>query len=206
MTRPLPPDETTLPQWLPAFAPALELGAWAEQTFIAEDGPLYNPDHRHLIGASIGWLWASNVATSRGRTILGEARMVSPQTAKWSQQMTQWQLIGWFGDVPDMLITISAGFAQVCDDASFCALVEHELYHLGHKHNAEGEPMFSQLTGNPVIELRGHDVEEFVGVVERYGVVDGNMARLKAALDAGPSVNKAKIATACGTCQLRMVA
>ena len=36
----------------------------------------------------------------------------------------------WFGFVPVYFITIDASFCENSNDREFCALIEHELYHI----------------------------------------------------------------------------
>ena len=114
------------------------------------------------------------------------------------------QIQEWFGDVPDFLITFHAGAAASMDDPSFCALVEHELYHCAQKLDDYGMPKFSQ-DGSPSFCIRGHDVEEFVGVVARYGADAAGVSAMVDAANAGPTIGRASIAGVCGTC-LRAVA
>jgi hypothetical protein len=68
-----------------------------------------------------------------------------------------------------------------------------------------GQPAFDK-EGNPKIAIRGHDVEEFVGVVARYGVghPDGKLAQMVAAVSRGPGASPLRIAQACGTCMLKV--
>jgi len=47
--------------------------------------------------------------------------------------------------------------------------------------DAFGAPKFKKSTGLPSFTLRGHDVEEFVGVVRRYGAA---AAGVQAMIDA----------------------
>ncbi|MNJ51784.1 hypothetical protein D3C77_470980 [compost metagenome] len=110
----------------------------------------------------------------------------------------------WFGSVPDYVITLAGDYCAQCTEAEFCALVEHELYHIGHKLDKYGAPAFTQ-DGMPKLEMRGHDVSEFVSIVERYGVghPEGDLARMVEAAKKPPSVSRASIANACGTCLLR---
>lgn len=109
----------------------------------------------------------------------------------------------WFGAIPDFVITLDATFAAECDDVSFCALVEHELMHCAQKRNPYGVPLFSRTTGKPLFALRGHDVEEFVGIVERYGAYDLGVQRLVRAASNPPLIDLAKIARVCGTVERR---
>ena len=106
--------------------------------------------------------------------------------------------------VLSFLITFAASYAADCTDAEWCALVEHELYHVAHARGLFGEPLFTK-EGRPRLEIRGHDVEEFVGVVRRYGTgnPEGNLARLVEAAGRAPEVSRLQVAGACGTCLLR---
>jgi hypothetical protein len=79
------------------------------------------------------------------------------------------QMHEWFGRIPKYIITLAADYCEQCNDLEFCALVEHELYHIAQATDDFGAPKFNKETGQPVLKLRGHDVEEFVGVVRRYG-------------------------------------
>lgn len=181
------------------------LGAWARMCFIEDGHPLTNPDHAHLEQASIGWLWTNFAANSLGRMIAGEARIPRAGGTKWSQAMAAYQVEQWFGFVPDFLITISTEAAAMMDDASFCALVEHELYHCAQAVDEYGAPRFNK-EGLPVWTMRGHDVEEFVAVVARYGTVDPAVASLVKVANAGPTVSTASVASGCGICARRRAA
>ncbi|MDV6320963.1 putative metallopeptidase, partial [Chromohalobacter sp. HP20-39] len=105
------------------------------------------------------------------------------------------QLAEWFGRVPAWLITLDAEYCANCSDAEFCALVEHELYHIGQETDAFGAPAFTK-DGLPKLFLRGHDVEEFVGVVRRYGIGDSNgmLAKLVSAANCTPEVARIDVA------------
>jgi len=187
----------------PLFFPAHDLIAWATETFIESGAPLYNGDHHHLNFASLGALW-TNVPNGRaGRRVIGQCEMGLPPLAKWGRARMERQLLDWFGQVPDFLLTFDACYASECGDADFMALVEHELYHAGQARDAFGAPRFSKQTGRPVFAMRGHDVEEFVGVVRRYGAEAAGVREMVHAANAGPELARVSIAHACGTCQQR---
>ena len=76
--------------------------------------------------------------------------------------------------------------------------MEHELYHIGHAPDAYGVPAFDKQ-GRPKLRIVGHDVEEFVGVVARYGL-SADVRRLVEASGAAPTVARLDIARACGCC------
>lgn len=202
MQRPYPPGEDVLPPWKAAFAPAPDLADWARETFLDEERETYNPDHAHLQNVDIGWLWTTAVHMQQGKRVVGQARMMGPPQQKWSRAMADWQLEQWFGHIPIALIIIDAEYAQTADDASFCALIEHELYHLGQATDEFGMPRFSR-DGAPILALRGHDVEEFVGVVARYGARAAGVQEMVEAANRRPLLDVASVAEACGTCMRR---
>ncbi|MCO4316329.1 hypothetical protein M8997_003970 [Phyllobacterium sp. 21LDTY02-6] len=205
MSRPLPPEAITAIDATSTFAPAPQLVEWARATFINEDAKLFNPDHFHLNSASLGILWTNVSNTRKGRSIIGQCEEGKPSgmMGKWGKARAEEQIVGWFGTIPDFIITIDALYAVECSDAEFCALIEHELYHAAQERDPFGAPKFSKSTGMPIFTLRGHDVEEFVGVVRRYGADATQIRALVDAANAGPEIANVRIANACGTCQLR---
>ncbi len=195
--RPLPPASLTEPLFGMGFLPAPEVLSFVTDTFLPETGELYNPDHQHLTGASIGFLWASAGYNKSGRHVLGQTEdlRLAMRGNGWQRGRAEQQLAGWFPSIPDFLITLDGEYCQHCTEAEFCALVEHELY----------QPRFYKESGLPVLAIRGHDVEEFVGVVRRYGVgrADGPLAQLIIAAAKKPELVPVSIARACGTCLIR---
>lgn len=198
---PMPGSETidSPSDW---FAPSPELAIWADSTFISEDSTLENQDHFHLRTACIGYLWTNVGNSKKGRTVIGTAEIGKPQGAmgKWSRSRAELQVTEWFGQVPDFIITVSATWWVEANDAERCALIEHELYHCAQDRDAYGAPKFSQSTGRPSFVIRGHDVEEFVGVVRRYGADTSGVRELVDAANAEPEIAVANIAHACGNC------
>lgn len=187
------------------FLPAPEVLAWIKDEILSEDGRLHNPDHKHLEQANLQVLWAAAGYVSKQRRVVGTAEEVAFRCSAWQKGRQEQQMREWFGDVPDYLITLDAQYARECSDTEWCALVEHECYHIAHKLDEWGAPAFTQ-DGRPKLGIRGHDVEEFVGVVRRYGVgdPDSSLAKLVAAAKAAPEVSGHRIAGACGTCMLRV--
>lgn len=201
--RPRPPEE--LLDFRTRFMPGPELEAWIRETFIEGDGPLVNDDHGHLAGVELGVLWTTAPAKSKGRYIVGTAEIPMFRGKPWVKARQEHQIEEWFGRMPDALLTFSAEYANDVDNATFCALVEHELYHVAHAVGEYG-PRFKR-SGEPILEIRGHDVEEFVDVVRRYGAgaAAGETAALVAAAREGPTIAEADVLGACGTC-IRAVA
>jgi hypothetical protein len=180
--------------------------AWVEATFLDPASQLHNAEHAHLAHAEIGFLWTVVENNRKGRRIIGQCEEGKPQGAmgKWARARAEMQVKQWFGFVPDFIITLDAEYCRACGDAEFMALIEHELYHAAQETDAFGAPKFSRSTGRPVFTIRGHDVEEFVGVVRRYGADAAGVRAIVDAANRTPEVARAHIAHACGTCQLKV--
>lgn len=191
------------PDLLTGFKPAPELEEWVRAVFLEPDGPLYNAEHEHLRLSTLGFAWTAEANVRQGRRVLGQAELMPPMAmGKWQRARALEQIRDWFGEVPDFLITIDVAAAGF-DDASFCALLEHELYHCAQALDLAGFPKFHRDTGDPIWAIRGHDVEEFVGVVARYGTEATGTTDLVKAGTSKALVGVAQINTACGTCAER---
>lgn len=206
MKRPSPPKHLIDKDWSEEFLfePAQDVYDWLQTCILNPDSKLYNKDHEHLIAHSgVCFLWAESGFQKQGRMVLGQAEIVQFQASGWKKFRQEAQLIKWFGFLPKALITLDAHYCSYCSDSDFMALVEHELYHLKHKIAPNGGPCYDSHTGQPILQMRGHDVEEFFGVVERYG---GNVdvQRMAALSSNGPTISRANIAHACGTCLLKL--
>jgi hypothetical protein len=204
--RPMPPVGFGEGLGGPSILPARGMRDWIIKTFVEEDGRLFNPEHAHLLWAPFECLWAVAAYPKQGRTVIGLTEELAYRVSGWQRWRQEQQIAEWFGaPEPAYLITFAADFCREAADSDFCALVEHELYHIGHKKDEFGAPAFTK-EGLPKLFIRGHDVEEFVGVVERYGVgrPDGALARLVAAGSKQPSVSRLQVQHACGTCLLKV--
>lgn len=206
MSRPFPPEVmfTHLYGELGRFVPAPEVIGWAQTTFIDDDASLPNEDHAHLRQAKLAALWTTIPNGRQGRTIIGQAEPGEPMAmGKWRRARAEQQIVEWFGEVPDFILTFDASYAGQCTDEEFMALVEHELYHCGQERDEFGAPKFRKNTGLPAFTMRGHDVEEFVGVVRRYGADASGVRDLVEAASHEPLIARASIAQACGTCMAK---
>lgn len=204
LARPRPParllgtDGLTTPA---PFEPAPELDAWARATFIEEDAPLLNEEHAHLRQAHIGFLWCALPNSRQMNAVVGQAEILQLQGGKWQKARQEMQIEGWFGSLPDFLITLHADYADQCSDTAFLALVEHELLHCGQQKDVYGAPRFSKMTGKPIFGLRGHQVEEFVSIVQRYGIVSESIGEMVRVANLGPTIAETDISFVCGTCR-----
>lgn len=185
--------------------PAHEIGEWVQAHLLDEAGRIYNPAHGHLVGADVAYLWASRGFSKQQRQVIGQAEEVNFQAGGWKRARQEQQLREWFGHVPDFIITLDASYCSQCADIDFCALVEHEHFHIAQLKDAFGAPAFTR-DGLPKLGIMDHDVSEFVGVVERYGGghKDSAVNRMARAALARPQVSLSNIAASCGTCHLRV--
>lgn len=190
--RPYPPADL----W--RYVPAEGVAEWVQAEILAEDGRIHNPDHAHLIDADLVFLWAPGGFSKAMKTVIGQAEEVMIRAGGWQKGRQEQQFEDWFGRVPAFMITLDASYCAQCSDADWCALVEHELYHITQALDDFGAPRFGK-DGKPKLRIRGHDVEEFVGVVKRYGP-SVEVKRLVDAANAGPELRLGNIAHACGTC------
>lgn len=203
-SRPYPPAD-----FVEEFAPYIKLipatgiREWVTANILSGDGHLHNPDHGHLMEADIAFMWAASAFTKKGRTVLGQAEEVMMRAGGWQKARMEQQLYEWFGHKPDFIITLAADFCSQCTDLEFCALVEHELYHIAQDTDEFGAPKFYRDSGLPKLCMRGHDVEEFVGVVRRYGASSDVQDIIDAASQPA-EVAKINIARACGTCLMKL--
>lgn len=202
-TRPFPPREL-IEAMHDEFAPASNVERWAFDTFINEGAELQNEDHAHLQQASVGFLWTNVENVKKGRLILGNCAIMPPSGDKWSAGRAAKQIEEWFGDMPDFMITLHAPSCLTLDNATFMALVEHELYHAAQAEDKYGAPAFSKETGKPIWTTRGHDIEQFYGVVRRYGADAAMIREMVRLANKGPEIAQARIDRVCGTC-LRLV-
>lgn len=200
MSRPMPSTEM-LESLRLTLSPAIGVWDWVQREILADTGSIHNPDHGHLIDANIGVLWASTGFAKQGRVVLGQAEQVMFRAGGWQKARQEQQMREWFGEEPDFLITLAADYCSQCSDVEFCSLLEHELFHIAQKTDEFGAPKFSS-DGMPSLYLRGHDVNEFVGVVRRYGASEAVQEMIDAA-SKPPEVAKINIARACGTCLLK---
>ena len=186
-----------------SLIPANEVYEWIVSQVLMESGSLHNSDHFHLHAADICFMWASNAFDKKGRSVLGQAEEVMMRAGGWQKSRMEQQMYEWFGHIPKFIITLAADYCSQCSDLEFCALVEHELYHISQATDEFGAPKFNKETGMPTLKLRGHDVEEFVGVVRRYGA-SKEVQEMVDAANKPAEIAHLNIARACGTCLMKL--
>lgn len=70
---------------------------------------------------------------------------------------------------------------------------------IGGERYEDGEIVYSDHSGLPKHYLAGHDVEEFIGVVKRWGASE-DVKRMVAVAQNPPFVSDLEITKCCGTC------
>jgi hypothetical protein len=200
ISRPLPPEELVeAGRQAELFRPAPDVWEWIQSVYLEEGAPLINYDHEHLVAADVAVLWTTAENIRHGRQIAGTAEIPNVKGTRWAKARERDQLMQWFGRIPEFLITLDAVTAAQDEDLNFCALCDHELYHCGLKLDRHGSVKYDR-DGNAQFALRGHDVEEHIGVVARYGIVSAGVERLVAAALQTPLIAPAQISIACGNC------
>lgn len=189
-----------------SFVPCPKTLEWLRGTFLNEDSPLYNVEHDHLNSAAIGVLWTNAHNSRHGKQIVGTAEIAKPPASlsKWAKARWEHQMAQWFGDAAlDFVITLYAPYFAGVDELEQYSGAEHELYHCGQALDQFGLPKFSRTTGKPVFAIRGHDVEEFVGIMKRYGATAGAGESLAFAIASRitPEITRKDFAGMCGTCK-----
>lgn len=121
-----------------------------------------------------------------GRTIEGQCHM--PKVQGMLKNFFLWMLEEMFGRVPDFLVTLDAELWESYTPKEREILIYHETCHMELKYNADGEPMQDEETGKARWALRGHDVEEFIQTVHRYGAYRSD---IQAFVDAATGHNNA---------------
>lgn len=205
--RPLPPSH--LSDTGDHFEPSRELHDFLQAAFIAEGAPFGREEYEILREAKIGTLWTNVERRKDGLLTLGMAQLFRISGEKWSAGRTAQQLREWFKDwwpededfdpYPHFLLIFYAPYAAKASDASFAALCAHELRHCGQKRDRWDEPKFDQ-DGNPEWAMVGHDVEEFVSVVEDFGAAAAGpmVTRLVEAAKKAPRFSAGEVAGVCG--------
>ena len=185
--------------------PAVDLKEWVVSNFLTIGGHLYNPDHDHIAELLhdneefLAFAWASSAAVAKKRMVLGQCEKVMFNVGGLKKARQEQQMRDWFSFVPQYLITIDASFCEEASDNDFCALIEHELYHIGVERDEDGEAPYSDMTGLPKHYLASHDVEEFYGVVRRWGANE-SVKRLVEITKQAPFVSDFNVSACCGNC------
>jgi hypothetical protein len=180
--------------------PCPEVKRWALGMFVEPGAPLLNPDHQHLNDACIEFVWTNVPYSEKNKRVIGQAQLGYPTGKAWARAAREDQLDLWFGHIPDFIITLDAVYLSTASPAQICALVEHELYHCAIKLDEHGDEMYDKF-GAPQWGMRGHDVEQFSGVMARYGPTSIDEDEFVKAAKALPFYGEAVLGGICGSCR-----
>ncbi len=130
-------------------------------------------EHRHLADATIGYVFRDDELTRHGKVIVAEAILVErilPSDKRWSR-FIKWSLQRVLsGNLPDFLVLIDRNLWDGFDAEQKLALIDHELSHCWYATEDDGTTQKFHQDGSPWWTIRGHDLEEFCGVVDRRGL------------------------------------
>lgn len=178
--------------------PCPQVGEWAWSMFLDAGSSFYNAAHEDIAEAVIGWVWTNVENRKDGRIIRGTCGLGDPKGGTpWARARIFEQLQRWFGLIPDFIITLDAVWLSTRQPAEICALVEHELYHARHKRDKWGDKSFDK-DGRPVYDIRPHDLECFIGEVERYGAWRPEFSAIADAMARGPAFSAVDLRGICG--------
>jgi hypothetical protein len=132
-------------------------------------------EHAHLHAANIGYIFRDDELTRHGKVIAAEAILVERilQSEKRYGRLVKWAVLRILGatELPDFLILIDRNIWSGMDLDAQMALIDHELSHCWFASvDHDGVTQKFHQDGSPWWAIRGHDVEEFCGVVARNGV------------------------------------
>lgn len=158
-------DEIRLEEYSPAFE-AAQLGMLLINRI---------EEHSHLRDASVGYAFRDDELRRQGRTIYAEAILVERilQSEKRYGRIVRWALLHHILKVealPDFLVLIDRNIWEGMDPESKLALIDHELMHCWFMTEDDGETPKLTESGCYRWTIRGHDVEEFCGVIQRNGL------------------------------------
>lgn len=188
------PEEDERPE--PLFVPDPDLALWVKKWFFHEDSPLLIEDHVDVMEASIGFVWTNAENKRQGRLVAGTAQLGKPGRNVqdgWTRAAIEFQRREWFGELPDLLVTLSAPYCARCESHQVLALIDHELSHFEPKLDKDGEPVVDEETGRMTYRMVGHDTEEFDAVIRRFGAWEQGLVTMKRALDSKPTMDMALV-------------
>ena len=124
--------------------------------------------------ARVEFLLVGDEIIRSGRQVLGEVHI--PTVQGKLRGVFEWMLEQQFDSVPDFLVMLDQSYWDESGRNDREILIFHEMCHMIHKTDADGELRYDE-DGNPVWGIVGHDVEEFVATVARYGAYSDELRR-----------------------------
>lgn len=155
--------------------------------------------HAHLQAGVVGYIFRDDELKRHGKVKWAEAILVERilQSEKRWSRVVKWAILRILDaeQLPDFLILIDRNIWQGLDADQKLALVDHELSHMAQATEDDGETPKFHKDGSPVWTIRGHDLEEFCGVVERRGLWSEDLREMaRAIIDRLASERPARVA------------
>lgn len=131
-------------------------------------------EHAHLQEANIGYVFRDDELRRHGKVIGAEAILVERilQSDKRYSRIVKWAFLRVLqaSELPDFLILVDRNIWAGMEPEAKLALIDHELSHCWYQTEEDGETQKFRKDGSPLWAIRGHDLEEFCGVVARNGL------------------------------------
>ncbi|HET8550927.1 MAG TPA: putative metallopeptidase [Gammaproteobacteria bacterium] len=149
--------------------------------YVIYDRLVQLPEFAHLAEgeAVVDFLIAAAPVMQAKKQVLGACHL--PVVQGKLRGVFVWMLERTLERMPDFLVTLDMEFWTECSDRQREILVYHEMKHMIHDMDREGELRFDE-EGRPVWALIGHDIEEFTDTVSRYGAYSDELQAFVAAV------------------------
>lgn len=121
--------------------------------------------HAALKDVELRYVWRDKASKSKDRLVLAKARKVGGLNAFLAQTETADTEMA--ANDPMFVVEVAEDTWLLLDDHQRVALIDHELCHLNVDFDGDGEP---------VLSIRGHDLEEFACIVRRRGLWKSDVA------------------------------
>jgi hypothetical protein len=159
-----------------SFEQSKELKRYAKAIIVE-----FSETFEHLEDGNIGYLLTEDELKSAGKYLAGFACI--PQVQSKQRNIYTWAVEIALGFMPDALIVIQKYIWEEFSDEAKVALMYHELRHIVHAKSPSMKPKYNTVTGQPIYEIVGHDVEEFLDVTELFGAWESGLVGIKHALN-----------------------
>lgn len=131
-------------------------------------------EHAHLQAATVGYVFRDDELRRHGKVIAAECILVErilQADKRWSR-LVKWALLRIMDqpELPDFLVLIDRNLWAGYGPEEKLALIDHEISHAKYETEDDGETPKLTKDGLYRWAIRGHDFEDFTGVIERNGL------------------------------------
>lgn len=151
---------------------------WPAPELAKRAQPIIKQHHSHLLGVEPLWVWREKASKSKGKVTLGKARRLTGLNAALVGAFDSGNGDFYAEDYPEtgdrFVIEIARDTWDELDRDQRTALLDHELCHCLTDTDDE--------TGQLILKLVSHDVEEFEAIVRRHGLWEPDLSSFGAAV------------------------